>query len=98
MNQVAPSKRRLVGIKVGTVVSDKRNKTRTVAVGYQIKHPKYGKYLHRNARYHVHDEQNQSQLGDQVEIAVCRPLSKTKSWRLIRILTKGVQHEHRTEA
>ena len=83
---VPTTQRKLTGIKVGVVTSAKREKTRTVAVDYQVRHPKYGKYLHRQAKFHVHDEENQSKRGDRVEIASCRPLSKTKSWRLVRIV------------
>jgi small subunit ribosomal protein S17 len=79
-------KRELLGTKVGVVVSDKRDKTRTVAVEYQLKHPKYGKYLKRSAKYHVHDENNESKSGDRVEIANCRPVSKTKAWRLVKVV------------
>ena len=89
--------RKPAGTKIGTVVSDKRDKTRTVAVDYQVRHAKYGKYLHRQAKYHVHDEKNESKHGDRVEIASCRPLSKTKSWRLVRVIAQGVQDEHKTE-
>ncbi|MCX5659093.1 MAG: 30S ribosomal protein S17 [Planctomycetota bacterium] len=89
----------LHGTKVGVVISDKRVKTRTVAVEYQVRHPKYGKYLKRRSTYHVHDETNESRLGDRVEIANCRPVSKTKSWRLVRVVEKTVgQLEHKTEA
>lgn len=89
-----PDQRRpLIGTKVGVVTSDKRNKTRTVTVAYQTRHPKYGKYLKRVTRYHVHDPQNLSKMGDRVEIANCRPISKTKSWRLIRVLESGVPGE-----
>ena len=73
----------------GVVVSDKRSKTRTVAVQYGTKHPKYGKYVQRTSRYQVHDEANESQQGDRVEIEVCRPISKTKSWKLVRVLEKA---------
>ena len=97
-NPAPAAARRLTGTRVGVVVSDKQNKTRTVAVEFQVQHPKYGKYLHRKARFHVHDEQNQSRQGDRVEIASCRPLSKTKSWRLIRVLARGFEDQHRTEA
>ena len=71
---------------VGVVVSDKRDKTRTVAVQYQARHSKYGKYLQRQGKYHVHDANNQSKAGDRVEIAPCRPMSKKKSWRLVRVI------------
>lgn len=79
----------LKGKRIGVVVSDKRDKTRTVSVGYQAIHPKYGKYITRNARFHVHDELNASAAGDRVEIAPCRPLSKTKSWRMLRVIEKA---------
>jgi small subunit ribosomal protein S17 len=80
------AKRELLGKKIGFVTSDKRDKTRTVKVDYQIKHPKYGKYLKRSQTFQVHDEKNEAKDGDRVEIGRCRPLSKTKSWRLIRVV------------
>ena len=80
------SSRPLLGTRVGVVTSDKRDKSRTVAVGYQVRHPKYGKYLRRTVKYQVHDEANASREGDRVEIGSCRPISKTKSWRLVRVV------------
>lgn len=77
----------LVGTQIGRVVSAKRDKTRKVEVRYQIKSPKYGKYINRRTAYQVHDPQNTSRDGDIVEIAPCRPISKTKSWRLVRVVT-----------
>lgn len=82
-------RRLLKGTKIGIVSGDKRDKTRVVSVDYQIRHPKYGKYLKRKTQYHVHDPNNTSQAGDVVEIANCRPISKTKMWRLIRVIKKG---------
>lgn len=83
----------------GTVTSDKRDKTRTVAVDYQQRHPKYGKILNRQAKYQVHDESNEAKQGDKVEIAACRPISKTKAFRLVRVLEKAAAPiEHKTEA
>ncbi len=79
--------------KTGVVISAKRNQTRTVEVSYKVKHPKYGKYLKRRTRYHVHDPNNETGIGDLVEIANCRPISKTKSWRLVRVLEKGIGEE-----
>ena len=73
----------------GVVASDKGNKTIKVVVNYQTKHPKYGKYLKRRTVLHAHDEQNEAREGDTVEIAECRPLSKTKHHRLLRIVTKA---------
>lgn len=79
----------LKGTRTGVVVSDKRDKTRTVAIEHQSRHSKYGKFIHHTAKYHVHDEKNQSRVGDRVEIVNCRPISKTKSWRLVRVVVKG---------
>ena len=78
--------RKLTRIKIGVVTSDKQDKTRTVSVAYQQRHPKYNKYLKRRQKFHVHDEANKSREGDRVEIAPCRPFSKSKSWRLIRVV------------
>ena len=74
---------------VGVVTSDKMNKTRRVEIPRLVKHPRYGKYIRRRTVCHVHDEQNESHVGDLVEIMETRPLSKTKCWRLVRIVTKA---------
>jgi small subunit ribosomal protein S17 len=74
---------------VGVVASDKGNKTIKVVVNYQTKHPKYGKFLKRRTVLHAHDEKNDAKLGDTVEIAECRPLSKTKHHRLVRIVERA---------
>ena len=74
---------------VGVVTSDKMNKTRRVEIPRLVKHPRYGKYIRRRTICHVHDEQNESRMGDTVEIMETRPLSKTKHWRLVRVVTKG---------
>ena len=81
--------KKVTGTKVGIVTSDKRDKTRTVAVEFQKVHAKYGKRLRREAKFQVHDEKNEAGQGDRVEIAQCRPLSKTKSWRLVRVIEKA---------
>ena len=73
----------------GVVASDKGDKTIKVVVNYQTKHPKYGKYLKRRTTLHAHDEKNEAREGDLVEIAECRPLSKTKHHRLLRIVEKA---------
>jgi small subunit ribosomal protein S17 len=73
---------------VGVVTSDKMNKTRRVEIPRLVKHPRYGKYIKRRTVCHVHDEQNASHTGDMVEIMETRPLSKTKHWRLVRIVVK----------
>jgi small subunit ribosomal protein S17 len=74
---------------VGVVTSDKMNKTRRVEIPRLVKHPRYGKYIKRRTICHVHDEQNESRTGDTVEIMETRPLSKTKNWRLVRVVAKG---------
>ena len=79
-------KRRLA---VGVVTSDKMQKTRRVEIPRLVKHPRYGKYIRRRTICHVHDEQNESRQGDTVEIMESRPLSKTKHWRLVRVVTKS---------
>ncbi len=76
------------GAKVGVVESDARDKSRKVVIHYKAKHPKYGKYVSRRTVLHVHDENNESSIGDVVEIVQCRPISKTKSWKLNRVVEK----------
>ena len=76
-------------IEVGVVTSDKMNKTRRVEIPRLVKHPKYGKYIKRRTICHVHDENNESHVGDTVEIMETRPLSKLKNWRLVRVVTKA---------
>ena len=75
----------------GKVVSDKMNKTITVLVERKVKHPLYGKIMVRSKRYHVHDENNEFNAGDMVVIEECRPLSKTKAWRVIKLMEKSAQ-------
>lgn len=77
--------------KIGLVESDARDKTRKVAINFVVRHPKYGKYIRRRTVLHAHDETNQSQRGDRVEIAECRPISKTKSWVVTRVVTKAAE-------
>lgn len=77
--------------KVGVVTSDARDKTRKVAISFSVKHPKYGKYIRRRTVLQVHDEQNESKVGDRVEVAECRPLSKTKSWVLVKVLQPALE-------
>ena len=84
-----PARKPLVGTQLGTVTSDKRDKTRTVEISFSTKHAKYGKYIRRTSRFHVHDEKNESKVGDKVEITNCRPVSKTKSWRLVKVVEKA---------
>ena len=74
---------------VGKVVSDKRTKTVTVLVERRFKHELYGKIVARSNKYHAHDENGEYHEGDLVEIEECRPLSKTKAWRVTKLLEKA---------
>ena len=75
----------------GRVVSNKMNKTVTILVERQIKHPLYGKYIRRSTKLHAHDEANACNEGDVVRVTECRPLSKTKNWRVVEIVTKSAE-------
>ena len=75
-------------VKQGLVVSDKMDKSIVVATQRLVKHPIYGKYIRRTTKFHVHDKENSCCCGDTVEIKECRPLSKTKSWTLVKIIEK----------
>jgi small subunit ribosomal protein S17 len=73
----------------GRVTSNKMNKTIAVEIERLVKHPTYGKYVRRTTRLLAHDEKNESRAGDTVAIVQCRPLSRRKSWRLLRIVTRA---------
>lgn len=75
--------------RIGVVESDRRNKTRKVVIAFSSQHPKYGKYIKHRTVLHVHDEHNESHVGDRVEVAECRPISRTKSWVLVRVVARG---------
>ena len=74
----------------GTVTSDKMQKSITVLIERRVKHPKYGKFINRSTKLHVHDENNECGMGDVVIVEQCRPISKTKAWRLVKIIDKAV--------
>jgi small subunit ribosomal protein S17 len=74
---------------IGRVVSNKMDKTISVRVERQVKHPLYQKYMRRSTKYHAHDEGNTCREGDLVSIEQCRPLAKTKSWRLVEVLERA---------
>ena len=74
---------------IGKVVSDKRAKTVTVLVERRVKHELYGKIVMKSSKYHAHDENGEYHLGDTVEIAEGRPISKTKSWSVTRLVKKA---------
>lgn len=80
---------KVVRAMTGTVVSDKMNKTVTVLVERKVKHPIYGKIIRMSKKYHAHDENNEFHSGDVVVIEECRPLSKTKTWKVSKLVEKA---------
>ncbi len=89
MTEAQETKAKVVRTFVGTVVSDKRAKTVTVLVERRVKHELYGKIVARSNKYHAHDENGEFKMGDTVEITESRPISKTKSWVVSRLVKKA---------
>ena len=85
MSETAKNQRQLTG----RVVSDKMDKTVTVLVERQMMHPTIGKIIRRSKKYHAHNEGNDAKLGDTVVIEECRPLSKTKSWKVAKLVERA---------
>jgi len=79
----------VVRTKEGSVISDKMDKTITVLIERKVKHPLYGKFMKKSTKIHVHDEKNECVMGDVVQIKECRPLSKSKSWTLVKVVEKS---------
>ena len=77
--------------KTAAVISNSGDKSIKVAIDFKVKHPKYGKYVKRRTTFGVHDEHNQADVGDIVEVTQCRSYSKSKSWRLVKIVQKTAQ-------
>lgn len=77
---------------VGRVVSDKMDKTVSVAIERLIKHPAYGKYIRRTTKVLAHDAENECKSGDRVAISECRPISKNKSWTVVNIVERAADH------
>ena len=75
--------------RIGVVVSDKMDKTIVVKLSTRVRHPLYGKFITRTSKIKAHDEENACGIGDTVEVMECRPLSKDKRWRLVRIVEKA---------
>ncbi len=76
-------------VRVGEVVSDKMQKTAVVAVTRLVRHPLYGRFVKKTAKYKIHDEKNDCRIGDVVRIMETRPLSKDKRWRLVEIMKRA---------
>lgn len=74
----------------GRVVSDKMDKSAVVMVERKVRHPLYGKYIRRSTKLHIHDANNECSQGDTVTIQQCRPISRTKSWKLLEVVEKAV--------
>jgi small subunit ribosomal protein S17 len=75
----------------GTVVSNKMDKTITVLLERRVKHPVYGKYITRSSKIHAHDENNQCNIGDTVTVTETRPISKTKTWKLLEVINSAAE-------
>jgi small subunit ribosomal protein S17 len=83
------SEEKVLRTQIGSVISNKMDKTVTVLIERKVKHPVYGKFVKKSTKLHVHDENNECTMGDTVQITECRPLSKTKSWTLVKVLEKA---------
>ena len=81
--------RNLRKVRQGVVISNKMDKTIVIASKFKEKHPIYGKCVQKTKKYHAHDEKNEANVGDTVQIIETRPLSKTKRWRLVQIVEKA---------
>ena len=73
----------------GSVISDRMDKTATVLIERKVKHPLYGKFVKKSTKLHIHDENNECSMGDTVQFTECRPMSKTKSWTLVKVVDKA---------
>ena len=89
MSESTATDQNVVRTKTGRVVSNKMDKSITVLVERRVKHPLYGKYMRRSSKLHAHDENNECGIGDTVSITECRPISKTKTWRLVSVVEKA---------
>lgn len=89
MSESTGTDQKIVRTRVGRVVSDKMDKSITVMVERRVKHPLYGKYITRSTKLHAHDENNECGIGDTVSITECRPISKSKTWRLVNVIEKA---------
>jgi len=80
---------KVLRIQTGSVVSDKMDKSAVVMIERRVKHPVYGKFMKKSTKFHIHDENNECSVGDTVQITECRPISKTKSWKLVKVVEKA---------
>jgi small subunit ribosomal protein S17 len=80
---------KVLRIQTGSVVSDKMDKSAVVMIERRVKHPVYGKFMKKSTKIHIHDENNECGIGDTVQITECRPISRTKSWKLVKVVEKA---------
>ncbi len=80
---------KVLRIQSGTVVSDRMDKSAVVLIERKVKHPIYGKFVKKSTKLHIHDENNECGIGDLVQVSECRPVSKTKSWKLVKVVEKA---------
>jgi len=80
---------KVLRIQTASVVSDKMDKSAVVMIERRVKHPIYGKFMRKSTKLHIHDENNECSVGDTVQISECRPISKTKSWKLVKVVEKA---------
>ncbi len=80
---------KVLRIQTGSVISDKMEKSAVVLIERKVKHPIYGKFVKKSTKLHIHDENNECGVGDTVQITECRPVSKTKSWKLVKVVEKA---------
>lgn len=83
------SEEKVLRTQTGSVISDRMDKTATVLIERKVKHPLYGKFVKKSTKLHIHDENNECSMGDTVQITECRPMSKTKSWTLVKVVGKA---------
>ena len=91
MSESNVSESKVLRIQTGSVVSDKMDKSATVLIERKVKHPIYGKFMRKSTKLHIHDEDNVCGIGDTVQISECRPMSKTKSWTLVKVVSKAAK-------
>ena len=89
MSEDVVSEARVLRIQTGEVISDRMNKSATILIERKVKHPIYGKFVKKSTRIHFHDENNECIIGDTVQISECRPISRTKSWTLVKVVNKA---------
>ena len=83
------SETKVLRIQTGSVVSDKMDKSAILLIERKVKHPLYSKFVKKSTKLHFHDENNECGIGDTVQITECRPISRTKSWTLVKVLVKA---------